>query len=90
MANTKNHHIEPQERTNWDQNITDTNTLKGRKINTNSPLTGGGGTLSAADITLGINAASAATANYVIQRDANGKAQVNTPVSGDDAKTITK
>ena len=53
-----------------------------RKINTTAPLTGGGEL--SAELTLKLNAASAATANYVIQRDADGRAKVAAPEAADD------
>ncbi len=53
-----------------------------RNVNTTGPLSGGGALNS--DLTLGINASSAANANYVIQRDASGRAKVAAPSAGDD------
>ncbi len=53
-----------------------------RKVNTTAPLTGGAAL--SGDLTLGINAASAATANYVILRDASGRAKVAAPAAADD------
>lgn len=53
-----------------------------RKLNTTAPLTGGGDF--SKDITLKINASVAATANYVIQRDASGRAQVAAPAVAED------
>ncbi len=53
-----------------------------RTISTAAPLTGGGDL--STDRTFGINASSAATANYVIQRDANGRAKVAAPAAADD------
>ncbi len=53
-----------------------------RNINTSGPLTGGGDL--SADLTLGINASSTATANTVMQRDANGRARVVAPIATND------
>ncbi len=53
-----------------------------RSIATNAPLSGGG--VLSGNLTLGINASSAATANYVIQRDASGRAKVAAPSAADD------
>ncbi len=58
-----------------------------RNINTSGPLTGGGDL--SADLTLGINTASTATANTVMQRDANGRARVAAPVVGNDIANKT-
>ena len=53
-----------------------------RNIETTAPLIGGG-TLEN-DLNLGLNASSTAIANYVILRDANGRARVAAPSSSSD------
>ena len=53
-----------------------------RTITVSAPLTGGGDL--AANRSIGINASSAATANYVIMRDASGRAQVAAPSAASD------
>lgn len=53
-----------------------------RTISVTAPLTGGGDLT--ADRTLGINAASAATPEAVVLRDASGRAKVAAPAAADD------